>query len=302
MKLPLSGIIPPVVTPLIDNNTLDVKGLEKLIEHLLSGGVHGLFLLGTTGEATSLNYDLRKELIKRTSQLVNHRVPIVVGITDTHLDGTRLIADYSAQVGIDAVVLASPYYLPISQEEMRDYLEIVVPKLPLPCILYNIPGCTKINLSVETVRKARELGAIGIKDSSGDMSLLISLIREFKSSPEFSVLVGTELFLPDAILHGGHGGIVGGANMFPRLFVDLYQASVDRNLEKMALLFEKVQWINSTIYQVGKHASRMTKGTKCALSVMNICDDFMALPLRRHGIEERRKIEHYIAEMREMLS
>ena len=85
MKLPLSGIIPPLVTPLLDNNTLDVAGLEKLIEHLLSGGVHGLFILGTTGEATSLNYNLRKELIKRTSELVNHRVPVVVGITDTSL-------------------------------------------------------------------------------------------------------------------------------------------------------------------------------------------------------------------------
>jgi 4-hydroxy-tetrahydrodipicolinate synthase len=78
MKLPLSGIIPPVVTPLLDNNTLDTVGLAKLIEHLLSGGVHGLFILGTTGEATSLSYNLRKELIKRTSELVIG-VPLLSG-------------------------------------------------------------------------------------------------------------------------------------------------------------------------------------------------------------------------------
>ena len=88
MNLPLRGIIPPVITPLLDNNTLDVKGLEKMVEHLISGGVHGLFILGTTGEAPSLSYKLRKEFIKKTCELVNHRVPVMVGITDTSFDGS----------------------------------------------------------------------------------------------------------------------------------------------------------------------------------------------------------------------
>ena len=136
MKLPLKGIIPPVITPLIDNDTLDVKGLENLIEHLLSGGVHGLFMLGTTGEATSLSYELRKELLKRTNELVKHRVPVVAGITDTSLDGSLKIAEYSAELGLDGVVIAPPYYMPIAQEEMREYLENIVPRLPLPFLMY----------------------------------------------------------------------------------------------------------------------------------------------------------------------
>jgi dihydrodipicolinate synthase/N-acetylneuraminate lyase len=221
MDLPLKGIIPPVITPLIDNNTIDVKGLEKLIEHLVSGGVHGLFILGTTGEATSLSYQLRKELIKRTSELVNRRIPVVAGITDTSLNGSLEIAEYSEKMGLDGLVIAPPYYLPISQEEMRDYLEILVPKLPLPFLMYDMPGCTKMHMSLETIKKAKELGAIGIKDSSGDMSYLFSIIQEFKSSPDFSVISGTELFLSDTIMHGGHGAVAGGANLFPKLFVDL---------------------------------------------------------------------------------
>jgi len=211
MKLPLSGIIPPLVTPLLDNNTLDTKGLAKLIEHLLSGGVHGLFILGTTGEATSLSYNLRKELIKRTSELVNHRVPVVVGITDTSLDGSLEIAEYAKSAGLEGVVIAPPYYVPIAQEEMREYLENIAPKLPLPFLMYDMPSCTKMHMSVETIKKAKELGAIGIKDSSGDMSYLYSIIREFKSSPDFSVISGTELFLPDTIMQGGHGAVAGGA-------------------------------------------------------------------------------------------
>jgi 2-dehydro-3-deoxy-D-pentonate aldolase len=297
MKLPLSGIIPPLITPLLDNNTLDIPGLERLIDHLLKGGVHGLFILGTTGEATSLNYNLRKELIKRTSELVDHRIPVVVGITDTSLDGSLEIAEYAKTAGLDGVVLAPPYYVPIAQEEMREYLENIAPKLPLPFLMYDMPSCTKMHMSLETIKKAKELGAIGIKDSSGDMSYLFSLIQEFKNTSEFSIIAGTELFLPDTILQGGHGAVAGGANLYPKLFVDLYNASVEKDLEKVALLREKVMMIDNTIFSVGKHKSRIIKGIKCALSVMGICNDYVAVPLRKFRSEERKKIEQYVEDL-----
>jgi 2-dehydro-3-deoxy-D-pentonate aldolase len=302
MKLPLSGIIPPLVTPLLDNSTLDVAGLERLIDHVLKGGVHGLFILGTTGEATSLNYTLRKELIKRTSEIVNHRIPVVVGITDTSLHGSLEIAEYANHEELDGVVIAPPYYVPISQEEMREYLENIAPKLPLPFLMYDMPSCTKMHMSVETIIKAKELGAIGIKDSSGDMSYLFSLIQEFKGSPEFSIIAGTELFLPDTILQGGHGAVAGGANLFPRLFVDLYNAAVARDLEKVAVLREKVMMIDNTIFSVGKHKSRIIKGIKCGLSVMGICNDYVALPLRKFRSEERKKIEQHIEELNKIIN
>lgn len=302
MKLKLKGIIPPVVTPLINHKEIDIKGLERLLQHLLDGGVHGLFMLGTTGEATSLSYPLRKELLKRTSEIIKNRIPVVVGITDTSIDGSLEIAEYSAELGLEGVVVAPPYYMPISQEEMREYLENLAPKLPLPFMMYDMPSCTKLHMSIETIRKAKELGAIGVKDSSGDMSYLYALIEEFKESPDFAVIAGTELFLPETILHGGHGAVAGGANIYPKLFVDLYQASLERDLDKIAVLREKVMRINDTIYNVGKHNSRIAKGIKCALSVMNICDDYMALPLRRHGKEERKKIEQYVSELNGIMS
>jgi 2-dehydro-3-deoxy-D-pentonate aldolase len=302
MNLPLSGIIPPVITPLLDNNTLDRKGLENLIEHLLSGGVHGLFILGTTGEATSLNYTLRKELIKMTSELVNNRVPVVVGITDTSLNGSLEIAEYSKSAGLDGVVIAPPYYLPMAQEEMREYLENMVPRLPLPFLMYDMPACTKMHMSVETIKKAKELGAIGIKDSSGDMSYLFSLIDEFKDSPNFAIISGTELFLPDTVLHGGHGAVAGGANIFPKLFVDLYNASREKDLDRIAVLLDKVLMIKNTIYNVGKHNSRILKGIKCALSLMGICSDYVAFPLRKFRDEEREKIELHIAELNKIMN
>ncbi len=300
MNLPLKGIIPPMITPMTEKGDLDIEGLENLIEHLLAGGVHGIFLLGTNGEGPSLTYALRKELITKACKLINGRVPVLVGITDTSFEGSVDIANHSKDAGADAVVVAPPYYFPISQEEMVDYLEELIPALPLPVMMYNMPSCTKMHLSVETVRKAKELGAIGLKDSSGDAFYLYSLIEEFKDSPEFSIIAGTELYLPETIIYGGHGAVAGGANFFPRLFVDLYDASVANDKEVIATLRAQVLKLYDTIYSVGNHVSRFTKGTKCALSVMGICNDHMALPLRKFNDTERGQIKKYVEEFKEV--
>jgi len=300
MNLPLKGIIPPMITPLTDKGHLDIEGLERLIEHLITGGVHGIFLLGTNGEGPSLSYTLRKELITKACKLINRRVPVLVGITDTSFEGSIDIANHSKDAGADAVVVAPPYYFPISQEEMIDYLEQLIPELPLPVIMYNMPSCTKMHLSIATVRKAKELGAIGIKDSSGDIFYLYSLIDEFKNSPEFSIIAGTELYLPETIFYGGHGAVAGGANFFPSLFVDLYNASVENDKEMIFLLREKVLKLYSTIYNIGDNVSRFTKGTKSALSALEICNDYMAQPLRRFNDTQREQIKKYVEEFKQV--
>ncbi len=297
MKQPIRGIIPPVVTPLKDNHQIDIDGLERLVTHLVTGGVHGVFILGTTGEAPSLSYELRKEFIRHTCELIDGRIPVMVGITDTSFEGSLEIAEHSYNSGADAVVVAPPYYVPISQSEMIIYLENLIPRLPLPLLLYNMPGYTKLHMDVNTVRAAQSLGAIGIKDSSGDMLYLYSLIEEFRRSPEFSVIAGTELFLPETIMQGGHGAIAGGANLFPELFVELYNASLAFDFARISELREHVMRLYNTVYNVGKNASRFTKGIKCALSVMGICNDYMAFPLRKFNPKERAKIEQYVAEM-----
>jgi len=301
MKLPLKGIIPPVITPLTDNNKLDVQGLENLVEHLVSGGVHGLFILGTTGEAPSLSYDLRKEFIKRTCELTRNRIPVMVGITDTSFEGSLEIAEYSQRVGADAVVVAPPYYMPISQTEMIYYLENLIPKSPLPLLLYNMPSHTKFHMALKTVKTGKDLGAIGIKDSSGDMFYQTSLIEEFKSSQEFAIITGTELFIPETILQGGHGAIAGGANMFPKFFVEFYEASLARDFEKIARLREINMVLYNTIYNVSKNSSKYIRGIKCVLKTMGICNDYAALPISRYEGEDRQKIEQYVNDLKGIL-
>jgi 2-dehydro-3-deoxy-D-pentonate aldolase len=300
MKLPLRGIIPPVVTPLINDNELDEEGLERLISHLLNGGVHAVFLLGTTGEAPSLDFNLRRKFVNRACELIDNRVPVLVGITDTSFKGSLEMADFCAETGVDMLVVAPPFYFPISQAEMRCYLDDLVPLLPLPFLLYDIPSHTRLHMDAETVKHARELGALGFKDSSGDMVQLYSLIDDFKDSPNFSLLTGIELMLPETIQHGGHGAVAGGANLFPRLFVDFYEASVHGDLRRIEFLRNIVMKMYKTIYNVGNFQTRFTVGTKSALSVLGICNDYTAHPLRRFEGANRDAMERCVAEIAEM--
>src|SRR5437899_7918271 len=108
MRPPLTGIVPPMITPLRARDELDVPGLERLIERILAGGVSGLFILGTTGEGPSLSYVLRRELIERTCRLVHGRVPVLVGITDTAFAESISLARNAASAGAEAVVVAPP--------------------------------------------------------------------------------------------------------------------------------------------------------------------------------------------------
>ncbi len=296
MDLPLKGIIPPLVTPLTENGELDLHGLNNLIDHVIGGGVHGLFLLGTTGEGTSLSYKIRRQMVTETCNLVQKRIPVLVCITDTALEESLHLADYAKQAGADVLVIAPPYYLPISQLEMQDYLELLLPKLPLPFLLYNMPSCTKLNLSIDTIKKAKKMGALGIKDSSGDLDYMKTLLKEFKNDEDFSIITGSERYLPETILNGGRGAVAGGANFFPKLFVDLYEASLARDMQRITLLRKKIVQIDKTIYSVGQNTSKYIKGIKSALAALNICSDFTAPPVTRFDEHDRGKIKAHMDE------
>jgi len=287
-----------MVTPLLDRDSLDLAGLERLIEHILCGGVHGLFILGTTGEGPSLSYRLRYELIERVCEQVKGQVPVLVGITDTSFTESVNIAVKAKEAGAQAVVLAPPYYFPAGQPELLEYLEHLMAELPLPLFLYNMPRYTKAVFEPQTVQAAADIsGIVGLKDSSKDMAYFQQLQFLFKDHPDFSLLMGYEKFLAKAILHGGHGGVCGGANLFPELYVDLYNAACSKDLPTVEALQKKVMQICNAIYSVGQYESRYLKGLKCALSCMGICSDFLAEPFRRFRCAECDLIRRHIKEL-----
>jgi 4-hydroxy-tetrahydrodipicolinate synthase len=221
-----------------------------------------------------------------------------VGITDTAFVESVGLARQAAESGASAVVLAPPYYFPAGQAELLEYLRHLVPELPLPLVLYNMPSYTKLDFEPKTVRSAADLpGVVGLKDSSGNMVYFHQLQLLLRDLPGFSLLVGREELLGESVLLGGHGGVPGGANLDPELYVGLYEAALRRDLPEVARRHERVMEISRSIYSVGRYGSTYLKGIKCALSCLDICSDFLAEPFHRFRKEERDIIREHLGRL-----
>jgi 2-dehydro-3-deoxy-D-pentonate aldolase len=297
-RKPLTGIVPPMVTPLLSTDELDVAGVEHLLEHILAGGVHGLFILGTSGEGTGLSYRLRKELIRRVCRYIGGKIPVLVGITDTSFTEAVSMAQSAADFGADAVVTAGPFYLPTAQPELVKYIQHLVREIPLPLYIYNMPQLTKVHFAPETLRAISQLEkVVGLKDSSGDMAYFDELLQIKRTRPDWSVLVGPEHLLLDSLRRGGDGGVNGGANFHPKLFVTLYDAVQAGDQIQVEKLQEQLLQLGQ-IYRVGQHASGVVKGMKCACSLLGLCADRMAEPFEQFHEREREQVRAILVSLK----
>ena len=186
---------------------------------------------------------------------------------------------------------------------MQDYLDHLVPELPLPLFLYNMPALTKVSFEMETVRRAMdEPRIIGLKDSSCSMIYLHRILGLLPHRPDWPVLVGPEEMLSDAVLAGAHGGVNGGANLFPRLYVRLFEAARAGDLARVRELHSLVMRVSEGLYRIGKHSSAIIKGLKGALALSGICDDGMAEPFQRFRDPERARLRQVLDELTPLLT
>ncbi|HRH98598.1 MAG TPA: dihydrodipicolinate synthase family protein, partial [Prosthecobacter sp.] len=154
-----------------------------------------------------------------------------------------------------------------------------------------MPGLTKVSFEIVLVRRALDMpGVCGVKDSSCDMIYFHRLLEVAKQRADWSVLVGPEELTAEAVLLGGHGGINGGANLHPKLYVQMYQAAAAQDLKRTRELHAEVMRLAGSIYTVGRHKSAIIKGIKCGLSLLGICEDHMAEPFHRFREPERQII------------
>jgi 4-hydroxy-tetrahydrodipicolinate synthase len=214
------------------------------------------------------------------------------------------VARAAADFGADAAVVAPPYYLPEAQPELQEYLDHLVPELPVPLFIYNMPALTKVHIELDTVRRAMDNPRIiGLKDSSGDLAYFKSaadLIQRHR--PDWPLLIGPEEKLFDALQLGGHGGVSGGANLFPKLYVRLCEAHRAGDLARARELQKQIQRVSDSFYRIGKYSSSIIKGIKCALSCRGVCDDFMAEPFHRFRAGERELVQTRLKEIQGELS
>lgn len=218
----LHGIIPPICTPLTPAGDLDHASVDRLVEFQLAAGVHGLFVLGSTGEMAALTDAQRQAMLTTAISAAGGRVPILAGIFDTSTARCILNAQMAQAAGADALVLAPTYYFRAGQQELRDLFRAVRAAVDLPIIAYDVPGAVNVKLEAATVVALAEEGVIcGIKDSSGVFEGFREVLIRTRHLP-FRAFTGSELVV-DACLHmGAHGSVPGLANVFPAAYVRLY--------------------------------------------------------------------------------
>lgn len=220
----LHGIIPPVITPMLADESIDLAGLRSHIDWQLSHGVHGIFVLGTTGEFYALD-DAEKQSITATAvEHVNGRVPVYVG---TGAESTREVLRLTAMAEREkaqGVSVITPYFLKPSQSELVDHFCRVAESTSLGVVLYNNPAtCGGLAIEPDTVAKLAEVkNVIGIKDSSGDLQNTIEILR--RVPPTFGVLMGRDTLIYSALAHGVAGAIPASCNIAPQLCVGIYES------------------------------------------------------------------------------
>ena len=294
---PLRGIVPPLLTPLLTPDSLDHESLERLVEHVLAGGVHGLFILGTTGEGPALGLDLTRQMIASTGAILRGRVPLLVGVTHASLSDSLLLSRAAADAGADAVVAAGPCYFPVAQPELVEWGKRFAAASPLPVFLYNMPSHAHVRFAeTSVVELAAEPNIVGLKDSAGEVHYLHGILRAVPPiRPDFTVMIGPEELTAEAVLLGVHGGVNGGANLFPKLYVDLYHAAVAGDAVKLRQLHDRVIDISRRLYSVGAYGSSYLCGIKCAAAELGLIRNVLAAPYRAFDGAERERIREQLA-------
>lgn len=275
----LQGIVVPTVTPLTEEGDLDVEGLERLIEYLIAGRVTGLFVAGTTGEGPALPQAIRQEMVRRVCSQVNGRIPVVVAAMDPSLREALATSAHAAEAGADAMAFSPPFYLALSEGDILRFGQIVARESALPAYLYNVPYTQLPQFNLDILRRLADLPKVlGLKDSSGDFAQLVEAVKIFSPRPECSVLVGPEQLLAAALRQGADGGVCGGGNLLPTLYMNLYESHLRGDLQQVDALQEKVLGVGQDFYKVGETESSLVRGVKAALSVMGICGRTMVEP------------------------
>lgn len=300
----IRGIIPPLVTPLKNDETLDLAATSRLLDHIIAGGVHGVFILGTTGEGPHLGYKVRRQFIEYVVSEVSGRIPVIVSISDTSITESLELAEFSRLAGADAVAFTPPYYFVPGEPELKDFVNRMSDNLKIPFFVYNMPALTKISLPLSAIEAAFSYShCLGVKDSSGDL-FYFKKVRRLIGDRPFSLLIGPEELLVESLLAGGNGGINGGANLFPAPYVKIYELAQCGAFNEAAKIQREVLEISSRIFTIGKHGSSIIKGLKGALEVQQIIQRHLAAPYKGFDETEMIRVSEALHELkrREVLS
>jgi 4-hydroxy-tetrahydrodipicolinate synthase len=271
----LRGVLPALITPLTRDGAVDEPAVERLVGHVLGGGVHGLLPLGSTGESASLDEKARRAMLAATVKAAAGRVPVICGVVQSRLAAARAEVKTAAELGAIAALVAPPYYYPIDQATVLDFYRRVAASSPLPILVYNIPQNTKVVIEPATLSTLAHEGAVaGIKDSSRDFEYFETVCVAVRDLPEFRIFTGSDTMLLASLAMGGAGTICGAGNIAPgwvvKIFDDFERGDLKAARAQQDLLLQLILAVRGGVFPAA---------IKAAIHLQGICEQWPVPPV-----------------------
>ena len=280
-----------LITPMFDDGAVDYDALNNLIDFHIDSGTSSIVSVGTTGESATVGVKEHLKIIKHTIEYAARRIPIIAGTGANSTSEAIELTQEAKNLGADACLLVTPYYNKPTQEGLFHHFKLIADSVDIDQILYNVPGRTAVNMSVETTARLSEISnIIGIKDATGDLTIIRELV---KSCPEdFLLLTGDDATALDFLLLGGHGGISVTANVTPKELQKVYMTAIAGNAEVARQANKELTNLHQNLFLESNPIP-----VKWALHKMGLCSKGIRLPLLELSSEFRPVIENDLKEL-----
>jgi dihydrodipicolinate synthase/N-acetylneuraminate lyase len=286
------GVIVPMVTPVTPDGSLDESAVRRVIDHMVAGGVHGIFVLGTTGENTSVPLAMREHLVAAAVKHVAGRVRTYVGVSANCLADSVAAAKAYASLGVDAVVAHLPTYYPLNAEEQFAYFNALAERIDLPLVLYDIPTTTHMAIPIEVVeRLSYHLDVVGIKDSGGDIGHLTALLELLGDGrPDFAILVGASILAAQGLALGADGIVPSQGNLVPALCRALYDCATAGDRGAAEAYQEQLNAL-ARLFVEGRSLAQSLGALKAMMGALGLCGPDVLPPLLPPSLQEQETLQ-----------
>ena len=280
-----------LITPMFDDGTVDYDALDHLIDFHIDAGTSSIVSVGTTGESATVGVKEHLKIIKHTIQYAGGRIPIIAGTEANSTSEAIELTQEAKNLGADACLLVTPYYNKPTQEGLFQHFKLIADSVDIDQILYNVPGRTAVNMSVETTVRLSEISnIIGIKDATGDLEVIKELVN---NCPEdFLLLTGDDATAVDFLILGGHGGISVTANVTPKQLQKVYMAAIAGNADLARQANKELINLHQNLFVEANPIP-----VKWALHKMGMCSKGIRLPLLELSSELKPIIENDLKDL-----
>lgn len=281
---PFKGSLVALITP-FKNGAVDEVAFRAIVDWQIEQGTHGLVPVGTTGESPTLSHEEHKRVVEICVEQAAGRVPVVAGAGSNSTAEAVDFTLHAKEAGADAVLHVTPYYNKPTQEGLYRHFKAVQDCTDIPVIIYNIPGRSIVDMSVETMARLAELPNIaGVKDATAD------LVRPIKTrmaiGPDFAQLSGEDASIVPYLAHGGHGCISVTANVAPKSLSEMHVAWQSRDLDTVFAINERLQPLHAALF-----CETSPGPVKYAASLLGLCDGSTRLPICEIADSSKRRVE-----------